>query len=205
MSVLELTSEPPQGKKAVLLFWADWHEASVEGGTMGVVLSALAASNSANSDTVIFGRVQAEAVQSLTEKYGVTAVPTFVLLDAAGNVVARIEGDSQDQVPTVTKAVQNLIQSSQTDGLPAAASALVVSPEERLTQRLDQLIRSSNVMVFIKGEPGAPKCGFSRQIMELLEEENIPYGTFCVFFYNTVYIRMTLHFFACSTVCLLIG
>ena len=42
-------------KKAVILFWADWHEASIESGTMGSVLMALAASNnsSGNDDFVI--------------------------------------------------------------------------------------------------------------------------------------------------------
>lgn len=180
-TVLELTSQSggvPQDKKAVILFWADWHEASLESGTMGAVLMALAATY-AQDDTVVFGRVEAEADQALTEQYGVTAVPTFVLLDAAGGVVARLEGD--EDVPAVTQAVQNLLQSSSTRTTNSATTAMTATsttPEERLKQRLDTLIRSSGVMVFMKGQPGAPRCGFSRQVVELLEEEKIPFTIF---------------------------
>lgn len=181
-TILEILTEPVPGKKAILLFWAPWHEASVESGTMGQVLTALAASHAAN-ETVVFGRVEAEAVQSLTEKYGVTAVPTFVLLDAGGAVVARLEGD--EDVPGVTQAVQQLMQSSPatTSGSTSVSNAntlgpATTTPEERLTQRLDSLIRSSEVMIFMKGQPGAPKCGFSREMVKLLEEEEIPFGSF---------------------------
>ena len=179
-TVLELSSKSggvPQGKKAVILFWADWHEASIESGTMGAVLVALAATYS-QDDTVVFGRVEAEADQALTEQYGVTAVPTFVLLDASGGVVARLEGD--EDVPAVTQAVQNLLQSSTsiTSSATSAVTATTITPEERLKQRLDTLIRSSEVMLFMKGKPGAPRCGFSRQVVELFEEEKIPFGSF---------------------------
>ncbi|CAB9502018.1 Glutaredoxin 3 [Seminavis robusta] len=173
--VLDLTSAPPSGKKAVLLFWAPWHEASVEDGTMGQVLKALA-SSSASDSSIIFGRVEAEQVQELTDKYGVTAVPTFVLLDAGGGVMARLEGD--EDVAGVTQAVQNLIQAAAPTTSAVETSKPGPTPEERLTQRLDKLIRSSGVMVFMKGEPKAPRCGFSRQIVGLLEEEKIPFGSF---------------------------
>ena len=186
-NVLEITSasELPKGKKAVVLFWASWHEASIESGTMGQVLMALAASNASN-DSVAFARVEAEAVQSLTELYGVTAVPTFVLLDAAGTVVARLEGD--EDVPAVTQAVQNLMLQSSTGVTSSGATetTTTTTPEERLTQRLDALIRSSEVMIFMKGQPGAPRCGFSRQIVELLEEEKIPFGSFDILEDDTV-------------------
>ena len=137
---------------------------------MGQVLTALASTTA--SDDIVFGRVEAEQVPALTEKYGVTAVPTFVLLDAAGTVLARLEGD--EDVAAVTQGVQNLIQSTVT---ATATATKTLTPEQRLTQRLDNLIRSSNVMVFMKGEPGAPRCGFSRQMVELLQEEKIPFGS----------------------------
>lgn len=33
-------------------------------------------------------------------------------------------------------------------------------------------------MLFMKGNPSDPKCGFSRQMVALLNEDNIQYGTF---------------------------
>jgi Grx4 family monothiol glutaredoxin len=142
-------------------------------------LKALASSSSQGSNDVLFGRVHAEEVTSLTEKYGVTAVPTFVLLDAAGNMVNRIEGD--EDVAAVTQAVQNLMAApatSTSSNAPAATPTAAQTPEERLTQRLEKLIKSNEVMLFMKGVPGAPRCGFSRQAVELLEEEKIPFGCF---------------------------
>jgi len=41
-----------------------------------------------------------------------------------------------------------------------------ISIEERLTA----LLSRSKLMLFMKGLPSAPKCGFSRQIVELLGE-----------------------------------
>lgn len=34
------------------------------------------------------------------------------------------------------------------------------------------------VMLFMKGSPAAPRCGFSRQITEILSENNVPYASF---------------------------
>jgi thioredoxin-like negative regulator of GroEL len=100
-AVVDYTSRPiPTGSKVVLLFWAPWHEASVEGGPMDTLLKAL----SSSSSKVLFGRVQAEENPDLVEKYEVTAVPTFVLLNEAGEVVETVEGG--DDVSQVTQAVQ---------------------------------------------------------------------------------------------------
>lgn len=41
-------------------------------------------------------------------------------------------------------------------------------------------------MLFMKGNPTDPKCGFSRQIVALLNEENIQYGTFDILNDNEV-------------------
>jgi Grx4 family monothiol glutaredoxin len=169
-TVTEFTEAPPTGQKAILLFWAPWHEASTEGGPMDQVLKALA--SSASSD-VVFGRVQAEDYPEVSGKYQVTVVPTFVLLNAAGAVVERIEGG--EDVAQVTQAVQRLLQAP-SDELAAESSP--VSPEEQLNQRLARLVRSSEVMVFVKGTHTAPRCGFSRQTVEILQEAGIPFGSF---------------------------
>jgi Grx4 family monothiol glutaredoxin len=33
-------------------------------------------------------------------------------------------------------------------------------------------------MLFMKGQPGAPRCGFSRQIVEILQTNQIPFASF---------------------------
>jgi Grx4 family monothiol glutaredoxin len=186
--VVDVTGRVPAGQKAVLLFWAAWHEASVEGGPMDRVLAALAAVSSSSSSSsddddgdtaVLFGRVEAEKYPQVTSHYGVTAVPTFVLINETGKVIERIEG--ADDAAAVTTAVQRLLNAPPPgvggSTIPAANEP-PLSPEGALSLRLDRLIRSSPVMLFMKGIPAAPRCGFSRQAVEMLQEENIPFGSF---------------------------
>jgi Grx4 family monothiol glutaredoxin len=47
-----------------------------------------------------------------------------------------------------------------------------------LEERLKQLVRKEPIMLFMKGLPSAPRCGFSRQLVEILEGEGVPFGAF---------------------------
>jgi len=47
-----------------------------------------------------------------------------------------------------------------------------------LEQRLAALINTAPVMLFMKGNPDQPRCGFSRQIVEILQTNQIPFSTF---------------------------
>ncbi len=49
---------------------------------------------------------------------------------------------------------------------------------EDINKRLERLIKQADVMVFMKGTPGEPRCGFSRQLMEILRPMEIPFQTF---------------------------
>jgi Grx4 family monothiol glutaredoxin len=48
------------------------------------------------------------------------------------------------------------------------------------------LVKTDTVMLFMKGEPSAPRCGFSRQVVELLQENQIPFGSFDILTDDTV-------------------
>lgn len=50
--------------------------------------------------------------------------------------------------------------------------------EKSLSDRLQELIEKQPVMVFIKGTPQEPQCGFSRQIITILDDRHIKYGYF---------------------------
>ena len=49
-------------------------------------------------------------------------------------------------------------------GIEAKLAQRAVSEGEGLTARLKQLVSSSSVMLFMKGSPDAPKCGFSAKV-----------------------------------------
>ena len=117
-------------------------------------------------------------------QYAVTVVPTFILLDAAGNIVDRVDGG--DDVPRLTQAVSSLASRSGAASAPATAApsasapaaAATASPEDALNARLKSLVNSSPVMLFMKGVPTAPRCGFSRQAVEMLSDAKVAFGTF---------------------------
>jgi len=52
------------------------------------------------------------------------------------------------------------------------------SGDAALDERLKALISQAPVMLFMKGEPDAPQCGFSRQIVNLLDENGVRFGFF---------------------------
>jgi Grx4 family monothiol glutaredoxin len=160
--------------KYVILFTATWHEACAKDGPMDQLLHALAAAtgNGHVDVPIAFGRCDAEENPKWSEKCEITAVPTFCLI-FQGKVVERIVGG--EDAATVTTAVQRL-SSMQPNGL--STTDPLVPPPETLPQRLDRLIRSAPVMIFIKGTPTQPKCGFSRQVVQLLQDEDIPFAWF---------------------------
>lgn len=63
----------------------------------------------------------------------------------------------------------------------AVASAATLTPEqsrEALFARLEQLVKAASVMLFMKGTPSSPQCGFSRQLVGILRERSVKYGFF---------------------------
>mmetsp|Transcript_46665 Transcript_46665/g.68988 ORF Transcript_46665/g.68988 Transcript_46665/m.68988 type:complete len:320 (+) Transcript_46665:276-1235(+) len=158
---------------------------------MDVVFRSLASVSSLSSP-IAFYRVEAEAMPDLSLKYGVTIVPTFILLDETQQVVDRVEGVDPARL---TQAVRTLISLSTdtTTNSPAVSSTTAaeaaqppsLSPEEEATQkqsqlddRLAKLVNAQEVMLFMKGTPSAPRCGFSRQATAILEEAGICFGSF---------------------------
>jgi Grx4 family monothiol glutaredoxin len=50
--------------------------------------------------------------------------------------------------------------------------------KDALNKRLEELVKAAPVMLFMKGTPSAPQCGFSRQTVSVLREKGIRYGFF---------------------------
>ena len=47
-----------------------------------------------------------------------------------------------------------------------------------LNKRLQGLVKAAPVMLFMKGTPSTPQCGFSRSLVGLLREQGVRYGFF---------------------------
>ncbi len=50
--------------------------------------------------------------------------------------------------------------------------------DNQLKERLDQLIATEPVFLFMKGNPTFPRCGFSNQVVQILKAFDIPFGSF---------------------------
>ncbi|KAG8435509.1 hypothetical protein GDO86_013442 [Hymenochirus boettgeri] len=117
---------------------------------------------------VTFVKLEAEAVPEVSEKYEITSVPTFLFFKNSQKI-DRLDGA---HAPELTKRVQR--HASSTSFAAASNSA----PKEDLNERLKKLINAAPCMLFMKGSPQEPRCGFSRQTVDILNKHNIKFSSF---------------------------
>jgi len=82
-------------------------------------------------------------------------------------------------IRTYVGSAESTTPLSHSDKSPAAPPAVkkVETPEE-LEKRLRRLMTQSNVVLFMKGSPDEPRCGFSRKISGLLRDNKIEFSHF---------------------------
>lgn len=168
--LVELMAEN-RGCLFTLHFWASW---AAQCEQMNAVLAELA--KDSKLVHVKFIKVEAEELPDLSEKYEVEAVPTFVLLKN-DKVVDRIQGAN---APELTKKIR--LHSERELALPPSTPGSVeevaADPKLPLEDRLRALVKRDPVVLFMKGSPNEPRCGFSKQVIKILEEQNVIFGHF---------------------------
>jgi monothiol glutaredoxin len=50
--------------------------------------------------------------------------------------------------------------------------------EDQLRKRIGETISRDRVMLFMKGNPAMPQCGFSAAVVGILKEVGVPFGSF---------------------------
>jgi Grx4 family monothiol glutaredoxin len=158
--------------------------------------------------SVSFISINAEELPEISEEYDVTAVPFLVLTRGgkvletvsgsdAGKVRDAIERHAKSEgkkdgvpdalavtprEPSKTNGTANGSATTTTTTNGEAKSMAQYAPpapsKEELFARLSQLVKAAPVMLFMKGTPSAPQCGFSRQLVGLLREKGVKYGFF---------------------------
>ena len=58
--------------------------------------------------------------------------------------------------------------------------------DDALKVRLQQLVDSDPVILFLKGTPEEPRCGFSRKVVDILRKEQVKFGSFDILSDNDV-------------------
>ena len=87
---------------------------------------------------------------------------TFPMLFVAGKLAGGFE------------AIKGMSELAAAGGGPPLAAQLGLAPTEPLADRLQRLVGAARVVLFMKGAFAAPRCGFSRQAVALLEAEGAP-------------------------------
>jgi len=159
---------------SVLNFWASWADPCK---TMNQVFQELAKKYS----KVLFLQIEAESLEDITDSFDIESVPAFILL-RGHTLLDRITGADAVKLANALALHADSAQKplSHTDQKPAAPTFTQEKEEtpEELTARLNGLINKDKVMLFMKGSPDQPQCGFSRQIVALLREENVKFDSF---------------------------
>ncbi|EYE90638.1 PICOT family protein [Aspergillus ruber CBS 135680] len=192
--VSHISSIPPSCL-LVLYFHAPWAAPCAQ---MHTVLSTLASQYPVTTPpSVSFISLNAEELPDISEDYDVTAVP-FVVLVRGGEVLDAISGSDAARVRDAVERSAGrgasdggaapksqipppLSATPREDNVPTTATQAPVSAEQSkqaLFARLEELVKAAPVMLFMKGSPSAPQCGFSRTLVGILRERSVKYGFF---------------------------
>ncbi|KAI9150901.1 glutaredoxin [Blastocladiella emersonii ATCC 22665] len=177
----QLVGAGAKSSVAVANFHADWAPQCVQ---MNEVFTELARLH-ANVDFIM---VEAEELADTSEALDIAAVPSFVVL-RAGKPVDRVNGaDALELTNVVEKHAKNaklLVNGVAAGTAPAGTAAAAGGAPDApaltpaaMEARLKQLINMAPMVLFMKGTPQQPRCGFSRQTIELLTKYEARYSTF---------------------------
>nr|AFK48142.1 unknown [Lotus japonicus] len=190
-SKAELDEVVHGGAAVALHFWASWCEASKH---MDKIFSHL----STDFPHAHFLRVEAEEQPEISEAYSVSAVPFFVFCKD-GKTVDTLEGADPSSLANKVAKVAGSVNPGEAASPAslgmAAGSAVLETVKEfakdskeksqvqvgqstPLKKRLQQLIDSHPIMLFMKGSPEEPQCGFSRKVVDVLKKEKVKFGSF---------------------------
>ena len=155
----------------VVHFWAPWCEPCAH---MDEVMLAAVENASTKAVTMSALRCEAEEEGDLSDLFTIEAVPTFVALRLRGSAsndppeeLGRVEGASPTELAQLTDriAARPEYKTAAAD-IPSAPS----DDGEDLNARLSKLVKRERIMLFMKGKPSAPRCGFSKRVANALAD-----------------------------------
>lgn len=176
----QLTKDDPS-KLIALYFHTPW---AAPCQTMNSVVKTLAQAN----PTVRFLSINADDHSDISELFEVSAVPYIILIRNA-TILQELSGaDPKEFIGALKQFSGDTAPSSAAaEPSPAAAPAETKEPTaEELDERLKKLTAAAPVMLFMKGSPSSPQCGFSRQMVAILREHEVRFGFFDILKDDTV-------------------
>lgn len=130
-------------------------------------------SNPDFTSKVAVGMVDVEVNNDLATELSVLSVPMAVCL-VNGKAVRKVDTLEPEKLQTIVKEELNRhFHDTEIDNQGDEGSK-----KEDPDAYLKKLINKSPIMIFMKGSPVTPRCGFSRQLVELLAKHNVTYDSY---------------------------
>ena len=151
----------------VCVFTADWAPQSKQ------VLDALTElSKNKNIGALKYFKADGESMTDVCQEYGVESLPSTLLISKQQKA-SLIEGAD---ITSLSKKIKEVAFKS----FPTSVTEIPSSEKDKtsLNDRLKELVNAAKVMLFIKGTRDAPRCGFTRQLLDIMNETEVPYETF---------------------------
>lgn len=151
---------------SLINFWAPWAEPCKQ---MNEVVTELAK----KYPRVLVLQVEAEEQEEISASFEVESVPTVLLLRGHTLLEKIVGADATRLTSTIAKHVSGA-PSLSTSLPPPGREESEAQPEERIRQ----IMKKSKVVLFMKGSPDNPRCGFSRKAVGLLTEQKVTFTHF---------------------------
>ncbi|CAI4399278.1 CIH_HP2_G0015650.mRNA.1.CDS.1 [Saccharomyces cerevisiae] len=178
----QLTTTNAANKLIVLYFKAQWADPCK---SMSQVLEAV--SEKVRQEDVRFLSIDADKHPEISDLFEIAAVPYFVFIQN-GTIVKEISGADPKEFVKSLEILSNASASLANNAKGPKSTSDEESSgssddeedktEEEINARLVKLVQAAPVMLFMKGSPSEPKCGFSRQLVGILREHQIRFGFF---------------------------
>lgn len=202
--IQKLVSTKSETAVVVLGAWASWEENSQE--TVRAALQAVTSTISSKGESndklsahLVLGLIDAGGdLAELVEKLKITNIPSIVLVNGVKALLDSIKGaeakqdainvvELQEGKVEVQEKVANAALSLYRASVSAGASQTAAKSKQAtgesddlsyLDPKLVRLVNYQPVMVIIKGTPDLPRCKFSRELINILNDLKIQYATF---------------------------
>ena len=162
-------------KSGVILFSASWAAESSQSARQ--ILEAACPLNNLEFVEI----EEAEGTEGVFDAMRVEAVPCVVRM-WEGKEVGRVTGADSKAILSLLKSVPAsgsvsapaTVTATDTPSTPAISTTTAPTPVT--PEQLKELVERSKLMLFIKGTPSKPQCGFTSQLLRLLSENGLNHG-----------------------------
>ena len=124
------------------------------------------------SNKIALAQVDVEQNNDLAKEFTVTSVPMIVCL-RRGQAIKRIDTLDASKLVNIVREQLRMLEM-----ISADVSGEAADPKETFKVYLKELTSRAPVMIFMKGHPEAPRCGFSKQLVALLAKHDVKYESF---------------------------